>query len=283
MCHVCVIEGVKAEVTRRTMLAGAIAAGAGGPALSPGRARAQSEAQPVSFTRVVDLTHTLTPDFPTFDGSPAFTTEDLFTYEVDKLNMKILRYAEHIGTHFDAPIHFSTDGATIDQIPIEDLVCPLVIIDVREAVSANPDYRLSPDDIAAFEARYGEIPENACVAMLSGWEEKLVSGGFRGEDANGESHFPGFDVETARFLIRERSVNGIAVDTLTLDAAQVSTNDVHDTWLPSGRFGIECVANLAELPPIGATLIGGAPKFQGSTGDRVESWRSFSLSAAMAR
>lgn len=265
MCHICITTGAQAEITRRGMLGAAATAAASGLVLRPGAAMAQEDGR-VSFERIVDLTHRLTPDFPTYFGTPAFSAEDTFTWDENKVNLKTLTYPEHVGTHFDAPIHFSEDGATVDELPIESLVCPLAIVDVRRSATADADYRLTPDDISAFEAEHGEIPAGACVAMLSGWAEKVGTDAFRGADADGRLHFPGFHVEAADFLMRERQVNGLGVDTLSLDHGPSADSPVHYAWLPSGRWGVECLAGLAALPPSGATLVGGAPRFAGGTG-----------------
>ncbi len=218
-----------------------------------------------SFSRVVDLTHTLTKDFPSFFG-PAFETETTHTYEKDGFNLNTIKYYEHVGTHFDAPIHYSRDGNTIDEIPVEQLVCPLAIIDVRVKAEQDPDYCLSLDDIAAFEKDYGKIPDGACVAMFSGWESHLDSKRFRNEDEAGVLHFPGFHGDVADFLIEERDVYGAAVDTMSIDKGSSTEFPFHYRWLTSGRYGIENVANLGALPPVGAMLVAGAPKFQGCTG-----------------
>ncbi|MGI3167898.1 cyclase family protein [Pseudooceanicola sp. C21-150M6] len=265
MCHVCLMNDVKSEVTRRGFMSGAALAAGSGLMLSAS-AHSASAATHVTATRALDLTHTLTADFPTFFGTPAWESEDMFTYDKDKLNLRIMKYAEHVGTHFDAPLHFSADGASVDEIPVEKLICPLAVIDVKAKAAEDPDYMLTPDDIAAFEAAHGEIPENACVAMNSGWEAHLGSDMFRGQDAEGKLHFPGFHVEAVDFLMRERVVNGIGVDTMSLDPGNSTTSPVHYAWLPSGRYGIENLANLDDLPPLGATLVAGAPKFAGGTG-----------------
>ena len=265
MCHVCITNGVAASVSRRAMMVGGAAAMASGIALKPRTAMAQTQEQ-VSFGRVVDLTHRLTPDFPTYFGTPAFTAEETFTWDENKVNLKTLTYPEHVGAHFDAPIHFSEDGATVDEIAVENLVCPLAIIDVRQAASDDPDYRLTPDDIAVFEAEHGEIPTGACVAMLSAWADKVETDEFRGADDEGVLHFPGFHVEAADFLMRERQINGIGVDTLSLDHGPSTDSPVHYAWLPSGRWCVECLKGLETLPALGTTLVAGAPRFAGGTG-----------------
>jgi kynurenine formamidase len=266
MCDVCVIETVKAQISRRNLLGGVAAFAAGGLMSKAGLGTARAAEKPKSFSRAVDLTYQLTTDFPTFFGTPAFEEEYQFSYDKQKFNLKVLKYSEHIGTHFDAPFHFSADGKSIDEVPIEQLVCPLAVIDVKAKAADNVDYQLTPDDIAAHEARHGPIPEGACVAMNSGWQAHFGTPKFRGQDDAKKLHFPGFHKEATDYLLKERDVNGIAVDTLSLDHGASADFAVHYSWLPTGRYGIENIANLDALPPIGATLVGGAPKFAKGTG-----------------
>jgi kynurenine formamidase len=263
MCHVCVIESVKARMDRRSFFRIA-AAGAAAATVSSQPAEAQERT--IRYRQVVDLTHTLAPDFPTYFGTPAYAREAQFTWAKDKFNLYTLSYGEHAGTHFDAPFHFSADGQSVDQIPLDKLVCPIAVIDVRAKAAADADYRVTPDDLKAFEAKNGRIPEGACVAMLSGWDAHLGTPKFRGEDASKTLHFPGFHLEAVDFLAKDRNVAGIAVDTLSLDHGPSKDFAVHYAWLGSGRYGIEAIANLAALPPVGATLVAGAPKFKGSSG-----------------
>ena len=125
---------------------------------------------------------------------------------------------------------------------------------------------MTPDDLAAWEAEHGEIPEGAAVAMLSGWGDKTAGPEFRNTDDDGVMHFPGFHAEAADFLIGERSVVGMAVDTLSLDHGPSTDFATHYLWLPTNRWGLECVANLDQLPAVGATLVAGSPKTAGGTG-----------------
>ncbi len=224
-------------------------------------------AEPRSFTKVVDLTHTLWPEFPTFFGKPQVEVEVLFSYAEHKFNMKKWSVVEHTGTHMDAPIHFSADGQDAAEVPIENLVVPLVVIDIAARAEENPDAQVTPDDIRAFEAAHGPLPDGCCVAMYSGWEKHLRSDKFRNADGDGVMHFPGFHPEAAQMLLGEgRNVLGIAVDTLSLDFGPSKDFATHYAWLPTNRWGLENVANLGELPPVGATLVAGTPKFQGATG-----------------
>lgn len=218
------------------------------------------------FKRAVDLTHVITKDFPTYFGTQNLVIDTLFTYDPNGFNMFRWRLVEHTGTHMDAPFHFSPDGMSADQLPLSMLIVPLVVVDIREKAEDNPDAQLTLDDLRRWERRHGRIPKDACVAMNSGWAEKVNTLEFRNADANGVLHFPGFHVEAVDFLLEERDVNGIAVDTLSLDYGASADFATHYRWLPNNRWGMEAVANLDVLPARGATLIVGGPKIAGATG-----------------
>ncbi len=263
MCGACVMDKGAGGLGRRGALAAITAAVAGfGLSASPAAAQAVRTA-PVS--RVVDLTHALRPDFPTFDGKPAIQIEPALTVARDGYAMNRLAYLEHVGTHFDAPAHFSAGGAPVDAIPAEALVCPLVVVDVAERAAADPDYRLSPEDLAAHEHAHGRIQPGACVALRSGWDAHVATPRFRNADASGAMRFPGFHPDTAPLLL-ERGVAGVAVDTLSLDHGSSRDFGFHLAWLGAGRWGLECAANLGALPPTGATIVAGAPRIAGGTG-----------------
>jgi kynurenine formamidase len=157
---------------------------------------------------------------------------------------------------------------SVDLIEIADLVVPLAVIDIRARAAEDADAALTPDDIKAWEAANGELPEGCCVAMNSGWHKLLNQPKFTGRDAEGRNHTPGFHAETAEFLITERQVKGIAVDTLSLDRGLASAGEfpVHYQWLGSGRWGVEAIAGLDDLPAKGAMLVVAGPKVRGGTG-----------------
>jgi len=256
-------EAVVARLTRRGFFRGAGAA-ALGLSVAPALASA-ALAQGATFSKVVDLTHPLGEDFPTYFGQKQLEIEVLNTYEKDKFNQNRWHIVEHTGTHLDAPYHFSADGPSADRIEVGNLVVPLVVIDVKEKAAQNPDYAVTPEDITAWESANGPLPENCCVAMNSGWAAHLMTEKFRNADAQGTMHFPGF-AKAATDLLMERRVAGIAVDTLSLDPGNSKDFAVHYAWLPAGRWGMECVANLDQVPAKGATLVVGGPKIVGATG-----------------
>lgn len=256
-------EAVRRALNRRGFFKGAAATAFAATAVTPQPAAAQAR----SFTRVVDLTHTMSPDFPTFFGVPGIEMQKQFDLKTDGFNLYWWRIVEHAGTHLDAPIHFSEDGATADQLSASSLVVPLAVIDVSAQAAKDTDYQMSRADLAVYEDKHGRIPDNACVAMHSGWARYATDGAtFTGKDAAGVFHFPGVSSDAAQWLLTERKVAGLAVDTLSLDHGPSKDFKTHYLWLPSGRWGLESVANLDQVPPSGTTLVVGAAKVKGATG-----------------
>lgn len=273
MCVPGTQETVLKRLSRRDFLraTGAFIAGAMLPTPAIAATADYSESLELSevvgrpFKRAIDLTHAITVDFPTYFGQPNLEIETLFTLEENGFNMYRWHLVEHTGTHMDAPFHFS-NGLSADQIPLTRLVVPLVVIDIRRKAEVNPDAQLTPDDIMDWEHRHGRLPKGACVAMNSGWGDKVNTPEFRNADANGVLHFPGFHVEAVEFLLEERQVNGIAVDTLSLDYGPSPDFATHYRWLPTNRWGLEAIANLDKLPKKVVTLIVGSPTIAGATG-----------------
>lgn len=224
-----------------------------------------------AFASVLDLTHTLSPAFPVFPGDPAIDITPYATLREDGYNMKAWHLVEHTGTHLDAPIHFSDDGASVEAIDAATLVTPLAVVDVTAKAQENADYQLSREDLGEWEARHGRLPHGACVAMHSGWGERAIANPARyvGRDADGTLHFPGIAPDAACWLMAERRIVGLAVDTLSLDRGPSRDFPVHRLWLPSGRWGLENVAHLDQAPPAGAVLVVGLPKVKGATGAPV--------------
>lgn len=218
-----------------------------------------------SFQRVVDLTHTLHAKFP-FPMEHAFSMDRISSRPKDMWNIYRWHFHEHIGTHIDAPFHCS-ERDTVDQIPADKLFGPLAVIDIRRRAASDPDTRLTPDDLKAWEAAHGPIPNGAIVAMCSGWDAKVGDANqFFGRDAKGHFHLPGFHLEAVQFLYQERNVHGIAVDTISLDPGNTGDFPVHHYWLGQNRWGLENVANLGQLPASGATIVVGSPKVAGGSG-----------------
>ncbi|WP_424985196.1 cyclase family protein [Microbulbifer sp. S227A] len=263
MCDICVMNAVKDRMLSRRAL---FKAGAAATATAALAGTGAAPAMAAGHGGVVDMTHTYDHDFPTYFGAPGFTAEQMFKFDKDGFNLFQLAINEHTGTHVDAPLHFSADGQSVDEIPVGNLVCPLAVIDIAARAAQDADAQVTPDDVKAWTATNGPIPDGACVAMHSGWAGKTGGDGFRNADGDGVMHFPGFHVETAAMLIEETGAVAMAVDTLSLDHGPSADFATHYAWLPSNRYGIECLAGLDQVPASGATLVVGAPKHRGGSG-----------------
>jgi kynurenine formamidase len=262
MCHHCVIESVKQRMlNRRDLLRAA-------PAVAVAAA-ATATAQPVlaaGARKVEDLTHVVDENFPTYFGEPGISLTQKFNFKNNGFNLFELTLNEHTGTHIDAPLHFSADGHSVAEIPVENLVAPLAIVDIREKAAADPDAQVTPDDLKAWTTANGPFPERCCVAMNAGWDAHVSTDKFRGADSEGMQHYPGFHIEATQMLLEETSAVGMAVDTLSLDHGPSADFVTHYAWLPTNRWGLENVMNLGKLPATGATIMVGAPKWRGGSG-----------------
>lgn len=251
----------KSRMSRRAWLG---AAGAG--ALAAVSAPAAAQAIPKSGS-VVDLTHALSSGLPVWPGNSPFAMVPVAWHENGGFGQNALMLWEHTGTHLDAPVHRVRGGASVEQIAAEDLVAPLVVIDISTRAATNADAVLTVSDIEAWESTHGRIPDRAFVAMYSGWEQRLTDpGAFLNLDTEGRPHAPGFAVDATEFLVSQRNIVGAGVDTLSLDSAIDRDFGSHTALLGAGRYGVEMLANLAQVPPSGATVIVGAPKHVGGTG-----------------
>jgi kynurenine formamidase len=258
------MESVKQRMLdRRGFFGGMAAAAAAATVAAIAPARAADGTMP---GKPYDLTHELHPNFPTFFGAQQLFMEQKFKFAEHGFNVFELRINEHTGTHMDAPLHVTADGPGVSTIAVENLVVPLAVIDIRERAAGSADAQVTPDDVKAWIAANGPLPRGCCVAMNSGWDANASTDKFRNADADKVMHFPGFHVETAKMLIEDGNAVGIAVDSLSLDFGQSKDFATHFAWLPTGRWGLEAVANLAALPASGATLVVGAPKVKGGTG-----------------
>ena len=230
-----------------------------GAALAPQVARADTH-----MNGVVDLTHAFTTDFPVFPGGPQAARETLVTVENDGYYIQRWNFAEHTGTHMDFPGHFIADGLRTDTYPVEGLVGPAVVIDISARAEDDADTMVTVDDLKSWEMDNRDIPEGAFVMMYSGWEELIGTGAFLGDDSG--LHFPGFSAEASEWLVNERSIHGIGVDTLSIDHGPSMTFDTHVIILGAGLLGIENVANLKSLMDTQATVVCGIPRYEEGSG-----------------
>ena len=166
---------------------------------------------------------------------------------------------EHGGTHLDAPIHFSESGLTVDQIPVRQLIGPGIVIDVSRQAAADPDYRLSVQDVKLWEAKHGTIQEGAIVLLRTGWGKWWSDRKrYLGDDTPGDAsrlHFPSYSKDAAEFLVKVRRVAALGVDTASIDYGPSKDFIVHQIANGANVPALENIANLEALPEIGAWII----------------------------
>lgn len=265
MCSPGVLRHVHQALSRRDLFK--LGAGTAlAAALPAGPARAQ-ETRTLRLTNVQDLTHTLSPSFPVFPAYEPMRVTKLFDVAADGFFANRWDVAEHSGTHLDAPAHFIAGGVAADGLEPADLLAPVAVIDLRERAAEDPDTALTVGDLTAWEAEHGPLPDGAAVFLFSGWDARAGDAeAFLNADAEGVLHFPGFSPEAAAFLVNERRIVGIGVDTPSLDIGAATSFEAHVAVLGAGLWGLENLANLGSLPPAGATVIVGAPKVAGASG-----------------
>ena len=225
--------------------------------------------------RVIDLTHPFdatTVYWPTAEGFVLETefqgmTEGGYYYESHRF-----RASEHGGTHLDAPIHFAQGRQTVDEIPLDQLMGPARVVDVSAAVAQDRDYQIRIEDLERFEARHGPIPAGALLLLRTGFSERwpdrasYLGTEERGPQAVAGLHFPGLHPDAARWLLRERDVGAVGLDTPSIDPGQSTLFESHRALLAQNVPVFENLANLGALPPTGAWVIALPMKIAGGSG-----------------
>ena len=230
---------------------------------------------------VVDLSQPLGPATPVIDLPPMFAASPGVTIDViSRYDEKgpawywnTLRFGEHTGTHFDAPVHWITGKDlpenACDTIPASRFVGPACVIDVTAEVARNPDFLLMPEHIVAWEKEHGRIPAGAWVLLRTGWSRRTDPKAFLNVAADGP-HSPGFHRSSSELLARDRDVLGVGVETVGTDAGQAGTFDPpfpnHATMHGAGKFGLASLTNLHRLPATGAVVIAAPLKIVGGSG-----------------
>jgi len=180
---------------------------------------------------------------------------------------------EHGGTHLDAPIHFGEGKRTADQIPPEQLIGPAVVLDVSAQAVADPDYRLTLQDVRAWEEKHGAVPAGSLFLLRTGWGQRWPDRKrYLGDDKPGDTsnlHFPSYGAEAARFLVEQRKVAALGVDTASIDHGPSQDFIVHQIANGANVPGLENIARLEELPATGAWVIALPMKIAGGSGGPV--------------
>ncbi len=229
----------------------------------------------ISGGRVVDLTYAFdasTVYWPTAEG---FKLETDFEGVTDKgYFYSAYRYsaAEHGGTHLDSPVHFAKGKHTVDEIPLDQLIGPAVVVDVTKQCENNPDYQVSITDLQSWEKTNGKIATGTIVLLRTGFgkfypdRKKYLGTDERGADAVPKLHFPGLDPEAARWLTENRSIKAIGLDTASIDRGQSTLFESHRILFDKNIPAFENVANLDQLPAKGFSVIALPMKIKGGSG-----------------
>ncbi len=224
---------------------------------------------------VVDLSHAFdaqTVFWPTAEPFVLKKVADGVTPQGYYYAANTFSTSEHGGTHIDSPVHFAKSGWTVDRIPIDQLIAPIVVIDVVPASSASADYQVTRGDFDAWERAHGAIPAGVIVLVRTGystrWPDaaKYLGTAERGEAAVAKLHFPGLHPDTARWLIAERSIKAIGIDTASIDFGQSTLYESHRALFEKNIPALENLTNLDRLPATGARMVGLPMKIGGGSG-----------------
>jgi kynurenine formamidase len=232
--------------------------------------------------RVIDLTHTLSPEFPYISLPPEmgqawpFRIEEVSRYDErgPAWYWNNFSCGEHTGTHFDAPVHWVSGkdlpNGSVDTIPAQNFVGPAFVLDCSNEAGKDADFLLTADWIKKWEKKHSKISPRSWVLMRTDWYKKAGDpAAYQNYDETGQ-HTPGPDIDAVKFLVEERDVLGFGTETIGTDAGQAQhlrpPYPCHYYMHGAGRYGLQCLANLDQLPPTGALLIAPPLKIQNGSG-----------------
>jgi len=236
----------------------------------------QSIQSNTSDDKLIDLSHAYSDETIYWVTAEEFELDTVFKGETDKgfyYCANNFSTAEHGGTHIDAPIHFAEKGQTVDEIPLEKLIGPAIKIDVSSKTYNNSDYLIKIDDLLEWEnSERIKIPNGSIVLLETGFSKyypdkiKYMGTDERGEDAVKKLHFPGLSKEAAKWLVEQRDINAIGIDTPSIDYGQSEYFESHVILLSQNIPAFENLTNLDKLPNIGFEIIALPMKIQGGSG-----------------
>jgi kynurenine formamidase len=239
---------------------------------SSGASRADSTAAPtvksITYSRVVDLSHRISPKIPLWPGDPHVVFQRVATWAKDGYYLRRFSIGEHSATHMNAPNSF-IDGnkQAITSYTAKQRVVPAVVIDIRAQAKADADYQLTKQDVLDWEATHGQIAAGSFVILFTGWEDRWNHPkAFINLDAHGNLHFPGFAGATTRWLLAHRDISGVGIDTHGVDPGLDTSYATNTQIAEAHKIAIECMANLDKLPPTGSTLVLGPLRLRGGSG-----------------
>ncbi|MBS0265844.1 MAG: cyclase family protein [Planctomycetes bacterium] len=219
--------------------------------------------------KIVDLGWSLndtSPYWPAENYEP-FRLKTIATIEKNGVLSKAFYTPEHLGTHLDAPNHFEKNQPAVEKIDPAHLFAHGVKIDISHQSDMDADYRLTVADVTRWEAEHGRIPNGAVVLVYTGWSQHWTNyPRYKNQDPQGKMHFPGYSAEAAKFLVTERHAKGIGIDTLSIDHGPSTDFIVHHIVNGAGRYGLENLARLNDLPDRGFYVVSAPIKIETGSG-----------------
>ena len=224
----------------------------------------------LSAKTFVDLTHTFGPSTPHWKGFGEETVTTLYSIPKDGFKVQQFTHVGQWGTHIDPPAHFHEGLRTVDQIPLTEMLMPLVVLDVHAKVARNPDYTISLEDVQAWEKQHGRIPAHSFVAMRTDWSKRWPDdAAMQNHDAAGHAHYPGWSMEVLKLLYEDRKITASGHETTDTDSGTTTDKDIYPLEsyiLGLNHYQIEMLTNLDQVPEAGALVIVSWPKAEGGTG-----------------
>ena len=231
--------------------------------------------------KLVDLTQTLSPEFPAIALAPEFgqcwpfRVEEVSRYDDRGPGWYWNNFScgEHTGTHFDAPIHWVSGkdlpNNSTDTVPVEHMIAPACVIDCSDGAKSDPDFLLTVPIVQAWEAEHGTIPAGSWVLMRTDWSKRADPADYQNFDETGQ-HTPGPDAEVVKFLVEQRDVLGFGTEAIGTDAGQAfhlnPPYPCHYYMHGAGKYGLQCLTNLDLLPPTGAVIVSPPLKIKQGSG-----------------
>lgn len=230
----------------------------------------------IQSKQFVDLTHAFEPGVPHWPGFPDEERETIYWYEEGGGTVGSGFFAQRYslvgqwGTHCDPPAHFVKGKRTIDQIDVREMILPLVVLDVHEQATRNPDYTVRMEDVWNWQQRHGPIPNGAFVALRTDWSKRWPDAeAMRNEDEKGVAHYPGWSLEVLKYLYEERKITASGHETTDTDPGIATSQGDYslETYiLGTDHYQIELLANLDKVPEAGAVVVAAFPKPKGGSG-----------------
>jgi kynurenine formamidase len=242
--------------------------------LSTSCATQERQATPAFRGTIVDLSHDYSDQtvfWPTAEGFRLDKVAGGMTPQGYYYAANNFATAEHGGTHLDAPVHFAEGRWSVEQIPVEQLVGDAAVVDVSAKCASQPDYQVTVDDLTGWEKTNGSLNGRILLIRTDFSKRWPDAAGYLGTAQRGEAavprlHFPGLHPDAARWLVANRTVKAVGIDTASIDFGQSTLFETHRALYERNIPGLENLTNLDRLPARGATVVALPMKIKGGSG-----------------